>query len=573
MARAIRSPVVLAVALLLSLPVPRIAASGLDGSVSGIAKADEPGLIERLGTIRAGLDQIERSLSAGDRAGARALALRLYLDQFETIEGWWGPGGPHATPALASSVRDAEAAFHALIQADGAALPEAAAGLRDALEPIEREARKPGVVLRPDAPRRTVAAVRVDATALAGPPEIRSAEIASLAAELERARTAYAAGDRDAALAAVEHGYLEGFEPLESRLPSDLVGRIERAIHLSLRPSIRAGDPAPEVDAMFAALSADLALADSQLSGGASFWFGAVNAFAIIFREGLEAVLLIGAILAYMSCTTASARHQRQVWLGVAGGVVASVATWVLAVTLVPMSGASREMVEGVTALVAVAVLLYVSHWLFQKTYIHDWKAYLQEHVGRAMTRGSALAMAGLAFAAVYREGFETVLFYQALMFDAGAAAVLAGFAPGILVILAIGYAIVRLGLKLPLKRVFAATGSVMLYLAFVFIGKGLYNLQEAGVFAPHPLSLAPDHEALRQLLGFYPLAETMLAQAAFLVILGAGALWYRMRRAHAAAPLQQGLPIAANAPASRGAEAAAQIAPRPPQLEPAETR
>jgi high-affinity iron transporter len=457
-------------------------------------------------------------------------------------------------------VGDAESAFHALIQADGPMLQEAAARLREALDPIEREARRSGVVLVPDVGREPGSP---GIAAPAGSQPMRSLEMVSLAAELERARAAYAAGDRDAALAAVEHGYLEVFEPLESRLPSDLVGRIERAIHLSLRPSIRAGNPVAEVDAMFAALYADLALADAQLSGGASFWFGAVNAFAIIFREGLEAVLLVGALLAYLSRTATGARHKRQVWLGVAGGVAASAATWVLAVTLVPVSGASREMVEGVTALLAVAVLLYVSHWLFQKTYIHDWKTYLQEHVGRAMTRGSALAMAGLAFAAVYREGFETVLFYQALMFDAGAGAVLAGFAPGILVILAIGYGIVRLGLKLPLKRVFAATGSVMLYLAFVFIGKGLYNLQEAGVYAPHPLAWAPDHEALRQLLGLYPLAETILAQAAFLTLLGVGALWYRTRRARAAAPVPS---------PSRAAEAAP-IAPRPSQLETAETR
>ena len=171
-----------------------------------------------------------------------------------------------------------------------------------------------------------------------------------------------------------------------------------------------------------------------------------------------------------------------------------------VAATLIPVSGASRELVEGVTALVAVAVLLYVSHWLFQKTYIHDWKTYLEEHMGRAVTRGSALAMAGLAFAAVYREGFETVLFYQALMFDAGPAAVLAGFAPGILVISAIGYGIVKMGLRLPLKRVFAITGAVLLYLAFVFLGKGIYNLQEADLFAPTPLPGVPNHETLRQL-------------------------------------------------------------------------
>jgi high-affinity iron transporter len=533
------------------------------------AAMDEPGLIERLETIRDGLDDLERSLARGDLDGARALGMRLYLDEFESIEGWWGPGGPHATPALASRVREAEAAFHALMQADDAALPEAAARLRSALGPVEREAMRPGVVLAPEALPAPAAAEA--GSGIAGQREMRTAEIASLAAELERGRSAYAAGDRDAALAAVEHAYLEGFEPLESRLPSDLVGRIERAIHLSLRPSIRAGSPAAEIDATFAALYADLALADARLSGGASFWFGAVNAFAIIFREGLEAVLLIGAILAYMSRAAAGARQRRQVWLGVGGGVIASVATWILAVTLVPVSGASREMVEGVTALLAVAVLLYVSHWLFQKSYIHDWKAYLEEHVGRAVTRGSALAMAGLAFAAVFREGFETVLFYQALMFDAGAAAVLAGFAPGILVILAIGFGIVRLGLRLPLKRVFAATGSVMLYLAFVFLGKGLYNLQEAGVFAAHPAAWAPDHEALRQLLGFYPLAETMLAQGAFLALLGAGALWYRARRARAtSAP--ESLPASAGVPAARGAEAAVP-ARRPSHPEPAETR
>lgn len=513
-----------AAALLLST-IPAAGAVGTD---------PEPGLIERLDAIRAGLADIELSLADGDADRARARALRLYLDEFETIEGWWGPGGPHATPQLASRVAEGEAAFHALLEADESALPGAAARLREVLDPIEREARRPGIVLHPEETGGPSAAGRVVVPVVV--PVAETPEIASLVAELERGRNAYGDGRSEPALAAVEHAYLEGFEPLESRLPADLVGRIERAIHLSLRPAIRAGAPIEKIDAAFASLYADLALADRRLSGGASFWFGAVNAFAIIFREGLEAVLLIGAMLAYLGRMGNGRRHQRQVYAGVVAGVAASLATWIVAATLVPVSGASRELVEGVTALIAVAVLLYVSHWLFQKTYIHDWKAYLEDHLGRAVTRGSALAMAGLAFAAVYREGFETVLFYQALMFDAGAAAVLAGFLPGTLVIAGIGYGIVRLGLRLPLKRVFAVTGSVLLYLAFVFLGKGLYNLQEAGLFAPHPLSWVPDHEALRQLLGLYPLAETLLAQAAFLVLLGAGAIWYRAIRSRVAA-------------------------------------
>jgi high-affinity iron transporter len=499
------------------------------------AAAQEPpaGLIERIETIRAGLDDIDRSLADGDADRADAIALRLYLDEFEPIEGWWGPGGPHATTALASRVTAGEAAFHALIAADAAALPGAVARVRLALEPLEREAHNPAVVR---VPRQAAADAAPVARGAVEVPSPRTAEIAGLVSELERGRSAYRDGRAEPALVAVEHAYLEGFEPLESRLPSDLVGRIERAIHLTLRPSIREGAPVEEIDAAFAALYADLELADARLSGGASFWFGAVNAFAIIFREGLEAVLLVGAMLAYLGRMAGGRRYQRQVYAGVGAGVLASLATWVAAVTLVPVSGASRELVEGVTALVAVGVLLYVSHWLFQKTYIHDWKAYLEQHLGRAVTRGSAFAMAGLAFAAVYREGFETVLFYQALMFDAGAGAVLAGFLPGILIIAAIGYGIVRLGLRLPLRRVFGVTGSVLLYLAFVFIGKGLYNLQEAGLFSPHPLPWMPDHEALRQLLGLYPLAETLLAQAGFLTLLAVAALWHRARSRAAAA-------------------------------------
>jgi high-affinity iron transporter len=405
------------------------------------------------------------------------------------------------------------------------------------------------------------------ASAHVSPPAVETEEISALAAELERGRVAYREGRRDEALTSVEHAYLERFEPLESRLPSDLVGRIERAIHLSLRPDIRAGAPVERVDLAFASLYADLERADRRLASGASFWFGAVNAFAIIFREGLEAVLLVGAMLAYLGRMGGGRRHQRQVWVGVLGGIVASLATWVVASTLIPVSGASRELVEGVTALLAVAVLLYVSHWLFQKTYIHDWKAYLEEHLGRAVTRGSALAMAGLAFAAVYREGFETVLFYQALMFDAGPAAVLAGFFPGIVVIAAIGYGIVRMGLRLPLKRVFGITGAVLLYLAFVFLGKGLYNLQEAGLFAPTPLPGVPDHEALRQLLGLYPLAETLLAQATLLLLLSAGAVW--LRTAASRRPTTTRTPH----PASSRANAAAPDAPRTPRPEPVETR
>jgi high-affinity iron transporter len=318
------------------------------------------------------------------------------------------------------------------------------------------------------------------------------------------------------------------------------VGTIEKAIHLQIRPAISSNADAATVTSLIGSLGSDLLEADRFLaSGGGNAGFAAVNSFAIIVREGLEAVLLIAALLAYLGAVGAQAKHRRQLWTGVAAGVVASVGTWFVAATLLPISGANREVLEGVTALIAVAVLLYVANWLFQKTYIHDWKDYLRERVGSALTSGSAFAMAALAFAAVYREGFETVLFYQALAFDAGVMPILAGFVPGLFLIIVIGVAIIRMNARLPLKKVFAWTNVVLMYLAFVFLGKGLYNLQEGGVFAPQPLPL-PDHPALRQLLGFYPVLETVMAQLAFLLLIGATYIWYRRKMSVMAAKRAQ---------------------------------
>ena len=157
------------------------------------------------------------------------------------------------------------------------------------------------------------------------------------------------------------------------------------------------------------------------------------------------------------------------------------------------------------------------------------------------MTAGSATAMVALAFAAVYREGFETVLFYQALGNEAGSGAVLAGFIPGALVIIGVAWAIVRLGLRLPMKTVFGFTNVILLYLAFVFLGKGLYSLQEAGVFSPTPLAGMPSNRGLELLFGYHPMAETLLAQAAFLTLLAATWVWYRVttRRNASGAPAQ----------------------------------
>ncbi len=520
------------------VPLDPRAASGQGASVAGSAEAGEAGLDAWLDSIGHGLSTVQAAAEAGDVAGARAAALRVYLDHVERVEAYYGPGGPHAAPDLAARVVEVERGFHELLRGEGepSGLVDAAAALAGALDGIRRAARSAGVPLRPETPT-------FDTAAVGGTAE--TPEVSALLETLAEARTSYERGAREEALALVEAAYLDGFEPLEPRLPGGVAGRVERAIHIGLRPALAQATDPERVHAAFDAVRAGLMEADAALAKDRSFWFGAFNSFVIILREGLEAVLLVGALLAYLGATHAAAGHRRQIYAGVGLGIAASVATWGVARALIPIGGAGRELVEGITGLVAVAVLLYVSNWLFQNTYIHDWKSYLKGKAEAAMSTGSALAMGGLAFAAVYREGFETVLFYQALSFDAGSAAVLAGFLPGLILIVAVGVGIIRLGLRLPLTRVFRATNALLLYLAFTFVGKSLYNLQEAGLFAPHPVAWAPDSGILRQLFGIYPVAETLAAQAAFAVLVAGTYLVYRRRGAahadHAAVPVAKG--------------------------------
>lgn len=517
--------------------------AGAGAAVGGGADGDLDG---RVRTILAGLEDAERSAAADAGEAAAQAILRLYLDEFEPLEAYYGPGGPYAVVPLAERVMEGERAFHALLQAGGdpGRLRELASALRVELERIREAARAAGVPLSPGpdavtagegaaglAGRGGGASETQPAGARVLPQRARTREVAAILEELEAAESAYRAGNAANALAGVERAYLDGFEPLEARLPAAQVRRIEGLIHVRLRPLLARGAGGEGVARAFEDVRAALLEADAALAAGSSFWFGATNAFVIVVREGLEAVLLIAALVAYLGRMGAERRHRLQIYGGAVLAVAASLVTWFAARTVIPLGGASRELVEGITALVAVGVLLYVSHWLFQKTYIHDWKEYLREHLGRAVSTGSTLAMAGLAFAAVYREGFETVLFYQALLFDAGAAAVTAGFVSGLALILALAVGIVRLGVRLPLRSFFAATNALLLYLAFAFLGKGLYSLQEAGVFAPRPLPWMPDHPALRQVFGIYPLAETLLAHTAFLILLAATYLYYRRRR------------------------------------------
>ncbi len=278
--------------------------------------------------------------------------------------------------------------------------------------------------------------------------------------------------------------------------------------------------PAEEIAATLNQLNVKLNEAEDFLSVGMSGLLAVINSMVIILREGLEAVLILGAILGYMSATNSPRKFSLWVYGGAAAAIALSVLTWWAAQSLITVTVAQREVIEGVASLLAVVVLFYVTNWLFEKVYVADWIAFVKEKVGKALNTGSALTLAGLGFTVVFREGFETVLFYQALAFDAQASSIWLGFIIGIVIIFIVAYAILKLSKRLPLKPFFTVTGLLLMLLAFNFTGAGIRGLQEAGLVSAHLLAWIPENLILMELFGVYPTLETTLAQILFLLLL-----------------------------------------------------
>jgi high-affinity iron transporter len=205
--------------------------------------------------------------------------------------------------------------------------------------------------------------------------------------------------------------------------------------------------------------------------------------------------------------------HEAAGWIAALG---AGAATWWIASNVVAVSGASREVIEGVSALLAAAILFYVSYWLLSKTEAARWQSFLDDRLRSALSRGSLGMLATLSFVAVYRECFETVLFFQALAAQAGPdgrGALLGGIAAGAVVLGLLALVVFRFGRRLPMRRFFAASSLLLYGLAVVLAGHGVAALQEAGWIPATPVSLFRF-----EWLGIYPTAQGLAVQGALLV-------------------------------------------------------
>jgi len=215
----------------------------------------------------------------------------------------------------------------------------------------------------------------------------------------------------------------------------------------------------------------------------------------------------------------------RYVHAGWIAAIVAGVATWYAATHLIAISGADRELAEGFGAILAALVLLFVGVWMHDKSRAGAWQTYVQGRLDRALGTGSIWLLFGLSFVAVYREAFETILFYAAIGAEGSGLALLGGMALAIAVLAALAWAMIRFARRLPIEKFFRYSAILIAILAVVLAGKGLAALQEAGLIGVTPLAGFPRSP----LLGLYPTAETVIAQLVMIALILLG--WLSSRR------------------------------------------
>lgn len=317
------------------------------------------------------------------------------------------------------------------------------------------------------------------------------------------------------------------FEPLEGparmRDPG-LVATMERHF-ADFKSAVKANDLRAAEESRLAierGMPRVLALA----TPASTYWGAFLESFLIIVREGFEAILVIGAVVAFL-IKTGNRSRLRDIWWGGGIGLAASAVLAVLMRTILSAVPASQDITEGVTMLVAVVVLFFVSYWLLSKVEGARWQKFISDKVNSALSNGSNFALAFVAFLAVFREGAETALFYQALFARGGEVVmpVSLGLLAGLASLAVVFMLFYRFGVKIPLRPFFAVTSALLYFMAFVFAGKGIAELQEAGVLSRTLVPRVPHIDAI----GLYPTAETLVAQGVLVVLL-VFALWYSFR-------------------------------------------
>jgi high-affinity iron transporter len=348
-----------------------------------------------------------------------------------------------------------------------------------------------------------------------------------MAAVFDKAGGLYRAGDPKAAKEQVDAAYFQFYEKLgfEKTVLTRISGARASAVEYqfsTVKKEMTRGEPVATVqkslDVLSTYITEDAAALDKNTGGP---WGAFAGSLLIILREGFEAILIVGAIIAYL-LKRGDKKNVRSVYWGCLIALVCSVLlAWALNALISGVQGQGQEIIEGVTMLIAVGVLFYVSNWMISKAEADAWSGYIKGRVERSLAKGSAFSLTFAAFLAVFREGAETILFYQALLAGSRESMnmIWLGLAAGI-VLLAIVYALIRVvSVKLPLKPFFMGTSVLLFVMCVAFTGSAFKELQEGNVI---PVTMLPFKFITVDLLGIFPTVQTLVPQLILLALTAA---------------------------------------------------
>jgi high-affinity iron transporter len=358
-------------------------------------------------------------------------------------------------------------------------------------------------------------------------------DIDQIRIKLDETLRIYKEGNIDGALLTSRSAYLDSYENIEVPLrPIDPDFTLEMEIKFAeLRNLIQSGSPYEQVEGKVVEIRRGLDESERLVSGtgivAPTIAFS--TSFSIIFREGLESALIVGAILTYLEASR-NERFKKHVYYGIVLAFAATAVTWFIAQYIIDISGASRELIEAIAGVSAVAVLFWVSFWILNKVETKKWIEFVKAKVWKATATGSVMVFVMLSFFTVYREGFETVLFYQAMISFAKYMEwyVAAGLVAGLAVITAVTFVVRKLGKRLPLRVLFGLTMGIGAYMSIAFMGNAVREFQEVGyISTTHLIGTIPRLDInTATMTGIHPTLETIVAQIILLAVYLAGSLY-----------------------------------------------
>ena len=343
----------------------------------------------------------------------------------------------------------------------------------------------------------------------------------------------YKKGIYNEALLTSRSAYLDSYENIELPLrPINPDFTLDMEIKFAeLRNLIQSQSPYKEIQSKTIEIRNGLDESERLVSGTGIIapTIAFSTSFSIIFREGLESALIVGAILTYLDASR-NQRFKKHIYYGLLLAAAATGITWFIAEHIIEISGASRELIEAIAGVSAVGVLFWVSFWVLNRIETKKWIEFVKAKIWKATTTGGVTVFIMLSFFTVYREGFETVLFYQAMLSFAKYMEwyVIAGMTLGLIVIVGIAFIVRKLGKKLPLRVLFGLTMAIGAYMSITFIGNAVRSFQEAGyISATHMIGIIPRLDInLAAMTGIHPTLETVVAQLILLSVYIVGSLY-----------------------------------------------